>query len=163
MYRRADKEEVVIAMDAATGKTIWEYAYDEPLTKDFDRFNAATGPRATPLIVGDRLFTVGAAGKMFCFERKTGKVIWKRDIPASMSGQIRANGYSASPIPWKDTVIVTPWAKDGAIAALRQSTGEVVWKKHSFTVSYATPLLLKIGGRDQLVLQFSDEVTGLNP
>jgi len=58
---------------------------------------------------------------------------------------------------------VFPGAPNAAIAALRQSTGEVVWKKHSFLVSYATPLTIKVAGREQLVAQFSDEVTGINP
>jgi outer membrane protein assembly factor BamB len=162
MFRREDKQEVVVRLDTETGKTRWEYAYDAPLPADYDRFNS-TGPRATPLIAGDRLFTAGAGGKLHCLDRKTGKVIWSRDIVKDFHGQIRINGYAASPIAWRDTVIVLPWAPDGAIMALRLSDGSVVWKKHSFMVSYATPMVIKFAGHEQLIAQFSDEVTGLNP
>src|SRR5205823_1324262 len=55
MYRRDDKQEVIVSMDTTSGKTLWEYGYDAPLPADFDRHNT-TGPRATPLIVGSLLF-----------------------------------------------------------------------------------------------------------
>lgn len=161
MYRRGDQE-VIVSLSAADGHTLWEYAYSAPLPADFDSFHT-TGPRATPLIAGDLLFAVGAGGKMHGLKRKTGEVVWRRDFVDDFKGKIRVNGYAPSPIAWRDTVIVFPNAPDAAIAALRQSTGEVVWKKHSFVVSYATPLLIQAGGREQLVAQFSDDVTGINP
>lgn len=161
MYRRGE-DEVVVSIDAKTGKTVWEQAYPAPIPAAFD-VNYGTGPRASPLIAGGRLFTVGAAGKIHCLDKLTGKVLWKRDLAADFGGQIRNSGYSASPVIWGDTVIVLPWAPDAAIAALKISDGSVVWKKHSFVVSYATPEILRIGGREQLVAQFSDEVTGLDP
>jgi outer membrane protein assembly factor BamB len=163
MYRREDKQEVVVSLDADTGKTLWEYSYDAPLPADFDRFSASDGPRASPLIVGDLLFTVGAAGKMHALNRHNGKVVWSHDFISDFDGKIRVNGYAPSPIAWRDTVIVFPNAPNAAVAALRQSTGEVVWKKHSFLVSYATPILINASGRDQFVTQFSDHVTGLDP
>ncbi len=161
MYRRGEKE-VAIALEAATGNTIWEYAYDAPLPSDFDTFNT-TGPRSTPLIAGDALFTAGAGGKFHCLDRKTGNPRWSHDFPREFDGQIRHNGYSASPLAWHDTVIVFPWAPGAAIMALRQSDGAVVWKQHSFVVSYSSPMLIQVGGRDQLLMQFSDEVTGIDP
>ena len=118
-----------MSLDADTGKTLWEFAYDAPLPADFDRFNT-TGPRATPLIAGDKLFTVGAGGKMYCLDRNTGKAVWNHDFIKDFNGQIRVNGYAASPIEWRDTVIVLPNAPGAAIMALRQSDGSVVWKKH---------------------------------
>jgi len=162
MYRRGGQE-VIASLNAEDGHTLWEYAYDAPLPADFDSVNAGAGPRATPLIAGHRLFAVGAGGTMHALNRETGEVVWKRDFIADFNGKIRVNGYAPSPIAWRDTVIVFPNAPDAAIAALRQSTGEVVWRKHSFLVSYATPLVIKIGGREQLVAQFSDEVTGIDP
>lgn len=162
MYRRGEQE-VIVSLSTGDGHTLWEHAYDAPLPADFDRANAGTGPRATPLIAGDLLFAIGAGGKMHALNRKTGELVWKHDLIGDFNGKIRVNGYAPSPIAWRDTVIVFPNAPEAAIAALRQSTGEVVWKKHSFLVSYATPMAIEVGGREQLVAQFSDEVTGINP
>jgi outer membrane protein assembly factor BamB len=161
MYRRG-AQEVAIAMEAETGKAIWEFAYDAPLPADFDVSNT-TGPRATPLISGDVLYIAGAGGKFHCLDRKTGKPRWSHDLIGEFGGELRHNGYSASPLAWKDTVIVFPWAPGAAIMALRKSDGAVAWKQHSFVVSYSSPMLIQVGGRNQILMQFSDEVTGLDP
>ncbi len=162
MFRRGDRE-VIVSLSASDGHTLWEYAYDAPLPADFDRFNAGSGPRATPLIAGDWLLAVGAGGQMHALRRGTGEPLWKRDFTTDFDGKIRINGYAPSPIAWRDTVIVFPNAPNAAIAALRQSTGEMVWKKHSFMVSYATPLPITVGDIPQLIVQFSDEVAGIDP
>jgi outer membrane protein assembly factor BamB len=161
MYRH-DGKEFVVSLDANTGKTIWEFSYDAPLQPAFD--HAATeGPRSTPLIAGDAIITSGVTAKVHCLDKKTGKIRWSRDLVHDFDGQLRNNGYSASPLAWKDTVIVTPWAPNAAIAALKISDGTLVWKKHSYVVSYSSPTILKIGGQEQLVTMFSNEVTGLDP
>ena len=161
MYRRGEQE-VVASLETESGKTLWEFAYDAPLPADFD-FSNTKGPRATPLIVGDALFTIGVAGKLHRLDRKTGKASWSHDFVKDFNGSIRANGYAPSPIAWRDTIIVFPNAPGAAIMALRQSDGSVAWKKHSFLVSYATPILIQLSGREQLIAQFSDEVAGLDP
>src|SRR5688572_2127895 len=71
-----DAEETVVAMDAATGKTLWEHKY--PSRRE--DFNFGAGPHSTPLIVGDRLFTIGTQKQMFAFDKKSGKVLWSRDF-----------------------------------------------------------------------------------
>ena len=67
-----DAEETVIAMDAASGKTLWEHKY--PSRREDFSFGA--GPHSTPIIVGDRLFTIGTNKQMFAFDKKSGKVLW---------------------------------------------------------------------------------------
>ena len=65
MYRRGD-EEVIVALEAATGATRWEHAYRAPLTHNgyFDVWlNAAgPGPYSTPLIADGTVFAVGVTG-----------------------------------------------------------------------------------------------------
>ncbi|MBX9601718.1 MAG: PQQ-like beta-propeller repeat protein [Bryobacteraceae bacterium] len=161
MYRR-DGREFVIALDAATGKTVWEHGYEAPLMESFDR-NIGEGPRATPLLINNRLFTVGVTGRMLCLNAAHGDVIWTKDFRQDFGGKIRNSGYSPSPIAWKDTVIVFPGAPDGAVAALKQSDGSVVWKKHSDVVSYATPLLIRFANRDQMLVPFSARLAALDP
>ena len=62
MYRE-DGQEIVVALDVASGETVWEHRYDAtPNDGHITRFGE--GPRATPLIVGNRIYTVGVAGRM---------------------------------------------------------------------------------------------------
>src|SRR5688572_4632803 len=67
-------EEVVVALDAATGKTVWEHRFPSSLdTMDFSR---GSGPHTTPLIAGSRLFTVSTDKQFFALDKQTGKVLW---------------------------------------------------------------------------------------
>src|SRR5262245_45564833 len=65
MYRRGEQE-VVVAIDASNGATKWEYGYDTPFPKGSVMENGP-GPHSTPLIFGDKLYTIGVLGKMHAF------------------------------------------------------------------------------------------------
>src|SRR5262245_3902026 len=69
-YQR-DSQEVVIAIDARSGKTLWEYAYETVI---------GDGPSAMPQIIGDRLVTASTIGQIHSLDKKTGKVVWSRDL-----------------------------------------------------------------------------------
>src|SRR5215510_13875030 len=73
MYRKGDNE-IAIAIDAATGKTLWEYSYAAPFSPEYDMSNGP-GPHATPLVNNDLVFTSGATGKLTCLDKKSGKVL----------------------------------------------------------------------------------------
>ncbi len=160
MYSKGSQE-FVISLDAATGKTIWEKSNEAPTTKlDLEFGN---GPHSTPLIVGDRLFTVGVIGKMQAFEKQTGKVVWSHDLWQEYGGSKMDRGYSCSPLAYKNTVIVTVGGKGQALMAFDQKTGAVVWKKQDFTLSPSTPLIINVDGQEQLVIVLADQIVGLNP
>ena len=68
--------ETVIAMDAATGETLWEYTY----ASENQDFGQGAGPHATPLIVADRLFTVGTNKELHAFDTATGALLWSKNL-----------------------------------------------------------------------------------
>jgi outer membrane protein assembly factor BamB len=76
MCRKGERE-VVIALDAATGKTVWEYAYDAPFWKEQDMSNGP-GPHATPLVTEAYVFGAGVTGKLHCLNKQTGKLVFHR-------------------------------------------------------------------------------------
>src|SRR5437868_4343205 len=71
-------EEVVIALDPASGKTIWEYRY--PASLETMNFSRGAGPHATPLLVGNRLFAAATDKQFFALDKRTGKVIWSHNF-----------------------------------------------------------------------------------
>ena len=83
MYGRRG-EEIVLAATAETGETIWEQ--NAPLNFQSDAPEMGNGPYATPLIVGDRLFTTGVAGRLQCLDKKTGKLLWTQQLWADYRG-----------------------------------------------------------------------------
>lgn len=159
---RKQGQEVVVALDATTGETVWEYKYPASWTEEMDiRFGP--GPNSTPLIVGDRIYTVGATVKLHCLDRNTGKVMWARDLVEEYSAATMMHGYGASPVAYKDTIILPLGGAGQGIIAFRQADGSVAWKAQDFEPSWATPLVINVDGEDQLVVMMAKGVAGLDP
>jgi outer membrane protein assembly factor BamB len=161
MYRTGEQD-VVVAMDAATGKTVWEYRYPAPFTRDYE-LEQGPGPRSMPLLAGNHVYTVGATGKLHCLNKLSGKVIWEHDLVEEFKGTLKPRGYSCSPIVYKDTVIMMVGGAGHAIVAFNQKDGKVAWQKQDFANSYSSPLLIKVDGQDQLVAFMYGEVVGVDP
>src|SRR5687767_10930270 len=157
--------ESVIALDAATGNTIWEHKYASKI----EDFNYGAGPHSTQLIVGDRLFTIGTNKQLFAFDKTSGKVIWSHDFVAEFNSPtllirpVVKAGYGCSPIAWRDTIICSVGGPGQSVMAFRQSDGRVVWKSGDFHTSEAAPVLISVAGEEQLVVFGGGTINGLNP
>lgn len=161
---RGDGKEAVIALDAATGKTIWEHKYDSgPADGHVHEFG--DGPRSTPLIVKDRIYTIGVSGTMKCLGKEDGKPYWTQELwkDEQFGGNKLNHGYSSSPVAYKNTVITLVGGKGSSIVAFDQMDGKVVWKSQDFTNSYSTPKLINLDGEDQMVTFMAEEIIGFNP
>ncbi len=158
-------EETVIAMDADTGDTLWEYSYESKV-QDFGQGGA---PHATPLLVDGRLFAIGTNKELHVFDPATGDVVWQRDLVADFGAPpllIRSmikSGYGASPLAYKDTIILQVGGPGQAVMALRQQDGSVVWKSGSFLVSQSPPGLITVDGQLQLLVFAGQAVHGMDP
>lgn len=160
MYRTKEDKEAVIALDASTGKTIWEYAYDCPVREGHVK-EFGTGPRATPTLDGDRLYTAGVSGHLHCLDKKSGKALWSHDLWKEYEGTFLNHGFSTSPFIYKETVVMLVGGKGHAIVAFDKKDGKELWKKHDFGNSYATPKLINVDGEDQLACPMAAEVVGI--
>src|SRR5262249_32909091 len=78
--------EVVAALDAATGRTLWEHVYEAPPVSGMNLQEGA-GPHATPLVVGGLVYAVGATGKLHALDEKTGRVVWSHDLWQELGGK----------------------------------------------------------------------------
>jgi outer membrane protein assembly factor BamB len=170
MYRKGERD-VVISLDAATGKTLWQHEYDAPfvvagreadIVKEY-HLERGPGPMATPLVVGNLVFTVGATGKLHSLDRHTGRVVWSHDLITGLQGFVRQRGYTCSPLAYKNTIIVPVGAAGGALMAFNQRDGAIVWKKHDYHQAYASPILIQVDGQDQVVAFVLEGVVGVNP
>ncbi len=161
MYR-TDEKEAVISLDAATGETLWEHRYDHsPHEGHVAQFGE--GPRSTPLISGNRIYTIGVAGKMHCLNKKNGKVVWSHDLWEEFGGTILNHGYSSSPIEYGNNIITLVGGEGHGIVAFDKKTGEVAWKNQDFENSYSTPRILEVDGQKQLVVFMATELIAVDP
>ncbi len=161
MYRKG-ADEVVVALDASTGKTVWEYSYAAPFSPQYDMSNGA-GPHATPLVTNNFVFTSGATGKLHSLNKKTGKVLWSHDLIKEFNGTLRVNGYSCSPLAYKDKIVMMVGGPASSLIAFDQKDGSVAWKKHDFKNSTSSPIVINVDGQDQLVAFMYGEIVGVDP
>lgn len=160
-FRRSSKD-VVTALDAATGKTRWEYEYENPFTNAYAE-KVGPGPYAMPQVVGDRVVTASGTGKIHSLDKKTGRPVWSHNLYTEFHGTELQFGYSCHGLPYKDTLIYLAGGRgDGAIA-FRQSDGAVVWKALEFTNAHSSPLLIAVDGQPQVVAVAANTVFGFNP
>ncbi|MFT5369462.1 MAG: outer membrane protein assembly factor BamB [Candidatus Latescibacterota bacterium] len=162
MYRRSD-EEVVIALDAKDGKTVWEYVYEAPKWGSLnDQFGA--GPHATPLVLGDYVYTVGARVMLHCLNKKTGKKVWSHDLWDKFGAKPPDRGYSSSPVAYKSTLILPVGGRSGhGIVAFDLKSGDVVWHSQDYGPTFSSPKIIQVDGQDQLVVFEGKVVAGLEP
>ncbi len=160
MYSQGEQE-VVIALAANSGKTIWEHKYPAPTAGM--RYEEGLGPHATPLLVGNLLYTVGALGKVHALAKQTGKVAWTLDLWKDLTGRKMDRGYACSPLLYKGTIILTLGGKDQALVALNPRDGQVIWKNQSFDLSPASLVVINVDGQDQLVAFMAKEIAGVDP
>lgn len=154
--------EVVAALDAATGKTVWEHAYDAPFPSGMS-LEFGPGPHATPLVAGPLVFAAGSSGKLHALDKKTGKVAWTHDLWREHGGKVQDRGYSCSPLAYGNTVVLTVGGSGQALMAFDQKTGAVAWKNHSFDPGPSSPVLIAVDGQEQLVVFHADGVAGVDP
>jgi outer membrane protein assembly factor BamB len=155
------REEIVLAANAETGATLWEHT--TPMTFQSDAPELGNGPYSAPLVAGDRLFTTGVAGRLQCLDKKTGKVIWTQQLWADHNGSRMMYGYASSPIAFRDTVVVPVGGPGKAVMAFNQADGKVVWGKNDFGNVYSSPIMINVGGLEQLAVLLDGAVLAVNP
>jgi outer membrane protein assembly factor BamB len=160
-YRRGSQD-VVIALDAHTGKTLWEYAYEATFKNAYSEA-VGPGPYAMPQVVGDRLVTASGIGQIYSLDKKTGRPVWSHDLYKEFGGYRLEFGYSCHALPYKNSLILLAGGPDAAALALRQSDGAVMWKSLMFENAHSSPVLIDVDGQPQVVALIASEVIGFSP
>ena len=158
---RRSEEEVIAALDAATGKTIWESRYPSP-TGGLN-YSEGAGPHATPLVTADRVFVVGSRKEVMALNKADGKVVWSHDMHKEYGAEHDDRGFACSPLLYGDTIVVGMGGPNQAVAAFNQRTGALVWKSGNFESSPASPIVIDVDGQQQILYFAGDRIAGLNP
>src|SRR5579871_65710 len=162
MYRDLN-DEIVLAADAVTGKTIWEYRYPARFRPGMGMENGS-GPHATPLVTESGVYAIGIIGNLVCLSKKDGKLLWSHNLYSEFNGTPQDRGYAPSPVAYKGLVIMKVGGEGHSFVAFDQKTGAVVWRTvQKYENSPGTPVLINVDGQDQLVAMMSNEVVGIDP
>jgi outer membrane protein assembly factor BamB len=158
MYTQEQRgnDEMVSCYRVSTGQPVWRH-------RDAVRFyesNGGAGPRATPTIHEDRVFSHGATGILNALDALTGKLLWMRNAAADTKREVPYWGIASSPLVVNDVVIV---AAAATLAAYDVATGAPRWQGPRYGASYSSPHLLTIDGVQQVVLLGGPGAISVNP
>ena len=145
MHRLANKE-VVECLHPETGARQWQFQY---ATAFRDRYGYNNGPRSSPVIDGDRVYTMGAEGRLYCLELGSGAVVWKRDLAAEYKVPQDFFGTASTPLVEADILIVNVGAPGGpCVAGFDKATGTEAWQAGTkWGPSYASPVPALVHGQ----------------
>lgn len=143
-----------------SGKQLW-------LHGEQTRYNttiAGDGPRATPTVVSNRVFTFGATGILNCLDLATGRLLWTRDVVKESGGKVLQWGCASSPLLVNELVIVHGGESAArSLFAFRAVDGEPVWSGGNDDASYASPLIATLADTAQILVFNDGSVSGHDP
>jgi outer membrane protein assembly factor BamB len=158
-FTRQGANEVIQALDAASGKTIWQTRYAAPVTVNPAAKGHGPGPKSTPTFANGRLYTLGMGGIVTAFDAATGKQLWQK--PATPV--LPLYGTSTSPLVDRGLVIVHVGGNNqGALTAFDAETGAVKWAWNGDGPSYASPMAADVDGVRQIITLTQDNVVGVS-
>lgn len=156
---QVDGEELVTCFDVISGANLWVHR----TAAEYSSTVAGNGPRATPTIVGDRVYAVGSTGVMNCIDLKTGHGIWMVDIMKDNGVEPPEWGFSGSVLILGNQAIINPGGDhehQSAIAAYDIMNGEKRWSAGKEKGTYASPVIMVLDDVSQIVMQNYNSITG---
>lgn len=160
VFSRQGEDEVMSALDAASGKVLWRTAYPAPFEMNSAARPHGPGPKSTPIFANGRLYSIGMTGVVTAFDAATGKQIWQK--PAMMPVPMYTS-HAFSPVIEGNTVIFHVGGHNkGALTAFDLNTGQVRWEWTGDGPGYGSPIVADFGGVRQIVTITQGKLVGVN-
>lgn len=160
----------LMAVNRTNGAILWQRQIDDENIM-WRKQNSAS---PSPVTDGKMVWIMTGNGKFVCFT-VDGKEVWRRDLQAEYGRFGLNHGYASTPLLYGDRLYVQVIhgfkTKDPSyVFAVEKETGTTVWKEIRPTDAvqeskdnYATPQIVVVDGKPQLVISGADCVTGHDP
>jgi outer membrane protein assembly factor BamB len=153
-------QEVAAAYDLATGHELWTHAWDA----DFQEAMGGPGPRATPTYASGRVYALGALGDLRALKASNGELVWKTNILADAGAANIQWGMSGAPLAVDGRLIVNAGGSGGkSVTAYDAGTGKILWQSLDDKAGYASPQLMTLAGKQQVVVFTGERLVSLDP
>lgn len=164
VHSRRDPNEIVTAIDLASGKVAWQQEYAAAQEKNKYAAKMGKGPNATPLVTGGRVFTIGSTGILNAWDAASGKRIWQKDFSKTVDFSKLFCGTSASPLLSAGSIVVQVGSdvRGGSVMALDPATGATRWEWKGDGPGYASPVAITVGTSTQIVTMTNRSILGLD-
>ena len=164
LHSREGDDEVVTAFDLSSGARVWQRDYPARYVQNTIVPGDLPGPFATPVVDSGRVFTLGAAGILSSWDAASGALLWRNDYSESVQVTGLFCGTSASPLVDGGALIVQVGsdAGGGRVLALDPATGDEIWVWRGVGPGYASPVVVEMEGRRQVVTLTESSIVGLD-
>lgn len=158
-FSRQEEKEVMRALDAGTGKIVWETSYPAPFTMNPATSRHGPGPKSTPTYADGRLFTFGISGIVTAFDAATGKILWQK--PKGSTEPLYHTAQSAL-VDRGAVILHVGGDKEGALTAVDSATGALKWSWRGDAPAYGSPIVAEISGTRQVITFSRDKLVGVD-
>ena len=164
VHGRRDPEEIVAAINLVDGKVMWEQRYKADFKKNQYAVEMAKGPNSTPLVIGNRLFTLGVTGVLSAWDTGTGRNLWIRDFSPTIDTSKLFCGTAASPLEVNGRLVVQVGSDihGGKILGLDPANGKTQWEWTGLGPGYASPVVIEVAKQSQIVTLTEGSIVGID-
>jgi outer membrane protein assembly factor BamB len=163
IFARQGEEETLLCLDAATGKEIWKSSQPIAYKMHEAAIGHGKGPKSTPVVSNGSVFTLGISGVLSAHDARTGKLKWRHEFSKQYPNTSPLFGTAMSPIVDKGVLIAHVGGHDkGALTAFDAETGEVKWTNDLDGPAYASPILVTLANKRQLVTFMQKDFVGVD-
>jgi len=134
--------------DLSSGKELWNFGYPAPGSVMFP------GSRSVPTLDGNRIYSCGPYGNLYCIDINTHKPVWNKNVWTDFGGgEIPRWAVTQCPVVYGNLLILASQAPQAGVVAYDKLTGNIKWKTPSLgPVGYVSPEIVKVGKEDHLVM-----------
>lgn len=161
-FARVDDHEVLRAFELDSGRALWSADYPAPYKVNPAAKVHGPGPKSTPIVAEGRVFTLGISGILSCFDAQTGELHWRKEFSQEFAQTSPTYGTAMSPLVEQGMLIAHVGGHDGgALRAFDVNTGAVKWSWNGDGPGYASPIIVRVNGADQVVTQSQSAIIGV--
>lgn len=159
---RERDQEIVRALDVASGKELWRAAYPAPYTVNPAAGSHGPGPKSTPAIAGGRVFTLGISGILSAFDLASGTLLWRVPAPAVLPDYGTATSPLIDPLDTTRVIAHVGGHGAGALTSFDAATGKPRWQWTGDGPGYGSPIIATLSGVRQVIAQTQKLLVGLD-
>jgi outer membrane protein assembly factor BamB len=160
VFHRVAQAERIEALNASTGRSLWRTDFPASFRGGI---NPDSGPRATAVIDGNRVFAIGAAGQVICVALDSGRTQWTRDAATDFRAQEGYFGFGSSPIVVGSNVLINIGGDNAGIVAFDTQTGKTSWAATDCRASYSSPVVATLAGKPAVIFIARLNAVALDP
>jgi outer membrane protein assembly factor BamB len=163
LHMQDKQDEAVVCFDADSGKELWRARYPAQYKNSY-----GDGPRSTPTIDGEYIYTVGGTGILHCLKThpasRDGEVVWRADLLTDFDADNLKWGVSFSTLVVGDVLYTMPGGRGtNSLVAFDKKSGSVRWRTGADPAGYASPVFATLANTPQIIFFTANGLVGVDP